>query len=256
MASLSASMGRSESFISREGATVWQYIVGALAVGYLIGSLSSARLAAALAQRPEALDGVELPVEGSSDAFRVRSQGATTVSLALGPRWGFLAMVLDMAKIAVPTYAVRLLLPAEPYYLLTAAAGMVGHIWPVYFGFRGGRGVSAVYGGLMGIDWIGIFATFLGGMFFGIVVLRDVVLAYFAAFWLLIPWLWFRTHDARFVAYAIFINIVFVLGMIPEIKQYRDFQRQGLVTDSTAVLRRTAMGRGMLRVARFFGANK
>jgi acyl phosphate:glycerol-3-phosphate acyltransferase len=236
--------------------TVWQQSLVALAFGYLVGSLSSARLVAALARQPEALTGVELPVEGSEDTFQVRSQGATTVSLSLGPRWGFLAMVLDMAKIAIPTWAVRILLPAEPYYLLTAAAGMVGHVWPIYFKFRGGRGVSAVYGGLIGIDWIGLFATFIGGMFLGIVVLRDVILAYFASFWLLIPWLWFRTQDLRFVAYAVFANIVFMLGMIPEIRQYQEFRRQGVVTDPTAVLRRTAMGRGMLRVARLFGVNR
>ncbi len=232
------------------------YMFLASVCGYLAGSVSFARLIAALARRPEALDSVELEVEGSASAFIVRSQGATTASLSLGPRWGFATMVLDMAKIAIPTLAIRFALPQEPYHLLTAAAGMAGHVWPVYHGFRGGRGMSAVYGGLWGIDWIAIFATFAGGMVLGIAVLRDVVLAYFAALWLLVPWFWFRTHDLRFVAYGVFVNIIFVLGMIPEIKQYQAFKKQGVVADPTEVLKLTAMGRGMLKIARLFGVNR
>ncbi len=34
-------------------------------------------------------------------------------------------------------------------------AGMIGHDWPVFNGFKGGRGVSSVYGALLVIDWIG-----------------------------------------------------------------------------------------------------
>jgi glycerol-3-phosphate acyltransferase PlsY len=232
------------------------YIAIACLIGYLFGSLSSARLVVALARQPKALANVEMAVEGSEDTFHVTAQGATTVSLKLGARWGFAAMLLDMAKIALPTLAVRFLLPQEPYHLLTAGLGMVGHIWPLFFGFRGGRGMSAVYGGLWGIDWIAIFATFAGGMILGIAVLRDVVLAYFAALWLLIPWFWFRTHDLRFVAYAVFVNVIFVLGMIPEIKQYRRFRQEGIVADPQVYLEQTAMGRGMLRIARLFGVNK
>ncbi|NLG28349.1 MAG: glycerol-3-phosphate acyltransferase [Chloroflexi bacterium] len=232
------------------------YVLVSCAVGYLVGSWSSTRLLARLAKRPEALEGVELGVEGSDQTFHVRSRGATTASLALGSRWGFVAMLLDMLKIALPTLAVRLLLPDEPYYLLTAALGMVGHVWPLYYRFRGGRGLSAVYGALWAIDWIAIFATFVGGMLIGIVILRDVILAYMAGLWLLIPWFWFRTHDWRFVAYAVFANIVFVLAMIPDIREYLEIKRQGTVADPAAVLGRTAMGRGMLHIARLFGVNK
>lgn len=231
---------------------MWQYIVGALALGYLSGSLSSARFVAAVARQPQALDGVQVEIGGSGEAYHVEWHAATTVSLSLGPRWGFLAMVLDMAKVALPTYAVRLLLPSQPYFLLTAAAGMVGHIWPVYFRFRGGGGATAMYGGLIGIDWIGLLVTFFGGMLLGIAVLRNVMVAYLAGFWLLIPWLWFRTQDPRFVAYAVFVNILFMVGLIPQVREYLRLRNLGIF-DQEAWLRRTAMGRGMLRVARLFG---
>ena len=232
------------------------YIVIAAIGGYLVGSISFARLVAALAGRPDALERVEMSVEGTTEPLQFSSQGATTVSLALGKRWGFVTMVLDMAKIALPTLVARLMLPQEPYHLIVAAAGMVGHIWPIYYRFRGGRGMSAMYGGMLVIDWPGIFASFVGGILLGIVVLRNGMLAYLASFWLLIPWLWFRTHDWRYVAYALFVNALFVVGMIPEIKQYKALREQGADTDPAAVLQRTAMGRGMLRIARLFGANR
>jgi glycerol-3-phosphate acyltransferase PlsY len=127
--------------------------------------------------------------------------------MRLGPKLGFITVVLDMLKIAVPTLALKLLYPGTAYFLITATAGMIGHIWPLYHRFRGGRGLSAVYGGMFVIDPIGVFVTSLGGMLLGLFVLRDMFSAYLGGPWLLIPWLWFRTHDAAYLAYAIVVNI-------------------------------------------------
>jgi len=43
-----------------------------------------------------------------------------------------------MAKVAIPTLVFKLLYPQDPYLLIAAAAGMVGHIWPVFNRFKGG----------------------------------------------------------------------------------------------------------------------
>ncbi len=225
----------------------------AAAVGYLVGSISSARIVTRLAAPDVDLAKTEFGIEGTEDKVESEIFSATTVSIHAGPRLGFLTVVLDMLKIAVPTLLFRLLHPSSPYFLLTATAGMVGHLWPLYHGFKGGRGMSAIYGGMFAIDWIGVFATSIGGMILGLFVLRDFLVAYMAGFWLLIPWLWFRTHDAAHVLYGIAVNVILLIGMIPELRQYIKIRQQGEVPDISEVMQVTAMGRGMYKIAKRFG---
>ena len=104
------------------------------------------------------------------------------------------------------------------------------------------------------IDWIAIPLTTLGGMLLGLVVFRDVLIAYMAGLWLLIPWLWFRGHDWAYLAYAVSVNIFFLVAMLPEIKQYIPLKLEGK-TDLSAALQSTDM-RHMLKVAQRFGLLK
>lgn len=181
---------------------------------------------------------------------------ATTIGRHLGARYGFLTMVLDMLKIIVPTVATKHLFPEFPYFLFVAGFGMVGHIWPVYHGFKGGRGILAVFGGMMAIDWIGAFATSIGGYLFGLVVLRDVLSAYAAPVILIIPWLWFRTHDPYYLGYAVFVNVVFGIAMIPEIRNWISLRKDPQWRDPTKVLELSGMGRGVLKAGRALGLIK
>jgi glycerol-3-phosphate acyltransferase PlsY len=174
----------------------------------------------------------------------------------VGPRFGFMTVVLDMLKIAIPTLVFKRLVPDAPYFLIAAIAGMLGHIWPVYHRFKGGRGLSAVYGGMFAIDWIGVFATSVGGMLFGLLVVRDVFVAYLAGLWFLIPWLWFRTHDLGHLAYGIAVNIIFLVAMIPEMRQMLKLKREGAQEDFSQALQFTGMGRGIYKMARRLGVLK
>jgi glycerol-3-phosphate acyltransferase PlsY len=152
-----------------------------------------------------------------------------------------------MLKAALPTLAFKLLFPSQPYFLVAALAEMAGHNWPVFHRFKGGRGVSSVYGSLLVIDAIGAFAVAFGGMVLGLVIIKDFIVAYLGGLWLLIPWLWWRTGDPAYVAYAIGANILFVLGMIPDLKQYMRFKGQGKA-DLRTVANTTPMGRGMMKM--------
>jgi glycerol-3-phosphate acyltransferase PlsY len=225
----------------------------AVALGYLIGSISSARIVSRFAAPSVDITKTEFGIEGSEDKVRSELVSATAVSIHAGARLGFLTVVLDMLKIAIPTLLFKRLHPEAPYSLITATTGMLGHIWPLYHRFKGGRGMSAVYGGMFAIDWIGVFATSLGGMVFGLFILRDFLVAYMAGFWFLIPWLWFRTHDVAHLLYAIAVNVILTVGMIPEVKQYIKLRRQGKVGDVSEVMQLTAMGRGMYKIAKRFG---
>jgi glycerol-3-phosphate acyltransferase PlsY len=225
-------------------------------LGYLMGSISSARIVRRFGAPQVDLSKTEIGIPGSEDMVTLEVYSATTISSQAGPKLGFATVVLDMLKIALPTLLVRRAYADAPYYLLTAIAGMVGHIWPLYHGFKGGRGMSAVYGGMFAIDWIGVFATSLSGMLFGLVIVRDFVVAYMAGFWFLIPWMWLRTHDAAHVLYAVAANVILLLAMVPEIRLYLGLRREGKAADLSQAMQVTAMGRGMYKMAKRFGLFK
>ena len=227
----------------------------AAAVGYLCGAISFARLVSKIVAPQKDITSTEIGIASTEEKVIMSAVSATTVSVHLGSKFGFMTVVLDMLKIAIPTLVFKHRY-AESYFLISAAAGMVGHIWPVYHGFQGGRGLSAVYGGMFAIDLIGVFATSIGGMLLGLVVIRDVLVAYVGGLWLLIPWLWFRTHDVAHVIYAVAVNIIFLLAMIPEMKQYLRLRREGKGDDLAEVMQLTGMGRGIYKMAKRFGVIK
>ena len=132
----------------------------ASAVGYFIGAVSSARIITGLFGRGQkALEKTELSLDGSDKKMVLKTVSASSVSVQIGARYGFMTYVLDVIKVFVPVMAFKQIYPDQPYFLFTAMAALVGHIWPVYYRFKGGRGISAIYGTLFAIDWIGVFAT-------------------------------------------------------------------------------------------------
>lgn len=74
----------------------------------------------------------------------------------------------------------------------------------------------------------------------GLLVFRDVLVAYMSGLWLMIPWLWFRTHDWAHLAYALAINVFFMVAMLPELRQYIPLKRTGRA-DFSAALQSTDM---------------
>jgi glycerol-3-phosphate acyltransferase PlsY len=232
-------------------------IAAAALFGYLTGSISSGRLIWKIVapQKPIPKQ-TAFRLEGSDDELVTDLTSATTISHHLGARYGFIAFVLDVLKVFLSALAVKCAWTEEPYYLITAATGVIGHIWPVYYRFRGGRGISAIYGGIFLIDWVAVFATSLLGMVFGLLLMRNMMVAYMAGVWFLIPWLWFRTHDTPTAIYAAAVNIVFLIAMIPEIKKWVRITREGKWSETANVMQLTGMGRGILKMSKKLGIYK
>jgi len=103
-------------------------------VAYLLGSVSFAVLLVRFAT------GRDIRSEGSGNA------GATNVLRSHGKALGLAVAALDIAKGAAAVLLMRLV-TADPRY--TAAAGfaaVLGHVFPVFYGFRGGKGVATAVG--------------------------------------------------------------------------------------------------------------
>lgn len=233
----------------------WSVALLAAAVGYLLGSISWARVIMRFAAPEEELTGMELDT-GSPEAFHVSTVGGTAISVKLGAKYGGLTAILDILKALLPTVAFRLAYPDQPYHLLTATLALVGHNWPLYHGFKGGRGLSPMLGGFFAVDWLGTLLTNVVAMILGLGVLRSVLVTYTAGTWLMVPWLWFRTNDWRYVVYALVVNLLFVVAMIPEVRMMRDRRRRGVQGDFAGSMEAIPMGRMIKQVGARLGLYK
>jgi glycerol-3-phosphate acyltransferase PlsY len=209
--------------------------------GYLIGSFSFARLLVRIRAPGADVSRIEHDVEGSGEVFESRSISATAVRFQMGTRYGCLVAILDILKALVPTLLFKLWQPDAPYYLITATMTIIGHNYPLYYGFKGGRGLATVYGGILVLDWVGVLVTNTIGMLVG-GLLGQVLLMRWIGLVLMIPWIWFRTHDAAKLAYVLIANALFWFAMLPELKQYFRLRREGELPDEQEVAEFMGMG--------------
>jgi glycerol-3-phosphate acyltransferase PlsY len=106
-------------------------------VGYLLGSLSFAVLLVRLKT------GRDIRTVGSGNA------GATNVLRAHGKGLALSVAALDIAKGAAAVLLARLV-TADPRYAAAAGfAAILGHVFPLYYGFRGGKGVATAVGAFL-----------------------------------------------------------------------------------------------------------
>jgi glycerol-3-phosphate acyltransferase PlsY len=108
--------------------------------GYLTGSLSFAIIVAKA-------KGVDIRTVGSGNP------GATNVKRALGKGAGNLVFLLDFLKGFLPALLPFLLLEsnAVPVSICCLLSAILGHSFPLYYGFKGGKGVATTMGGLLAL---------------------------------------------------------------------------------------------------------
>jgi acyl phosphate:glycerol-3-phosphate acyltransferase len=160
----------------------------ALLGGYLIGSLSFA----VIVSRAMRLDdprtyGSRNP--GATNVLRSGSKPAAIVTLALDALKGFVAVLL------ATWIGRRFGLSGDALDWSAALAGLgafLGHVWPLYFRFQGGKGVATAAGVLFGLNpWLGLatVATWIiVAAFFRYSSLASLVSALFAPFYQLLIW--------------------------------------------------------------------
>lgn len=224
----------------------------------MFGSISFARIITKIWSGKDVAD-FEIPVQGTNDSYKVISIGANSVSSVLGPKIGMLVSVLDILKVLIPVLICKLLFVNQPIYpLAVSIGGIVGHIWPIYHRFHGGSGFSAIIGGLLVIDPLSILFTSIAGIVLGILVFRNMVVATLSWLWLLIPWFWWRFDGQPiYVIYAVLLNILFIMAMIPEIKTGLKYHREGKTAEyELGSLSSHPMGRGFIKMARSVGFMK
>lgn len=201
-------------------------ITFAALISYLLGSISFARVIAGLTAPGKDFQHIKIEIPGHNDYMESDVISATTVRMNVGPKWGCLVSILDMVKSALPMLAFKIWQPDQPYYLIAGVMAVVGHIWPVYYRFKGGRGLSPVLGNFLVLDWLGVLVTNLAGFLLGLRP-SNIMVVTSAGIVLMIPWTWFRTHDSLQLIFVILCTSLYYYSMIPEWKEYARLRRQG-----------------------------
>jgi glycerol-3-phosphate acyltransferase PlsY len=157
---------------------------GLIALGsYLIGSVSFAIVVSRLLGLPDPR-GYGSKNPGATNVLRTGSRLAAALTLAGDAGKGALAVALAVLWTGQPP-AAGLDAP------IAGACAFLGHVYPVFHGFRGGKGVATAAGVLLALDpWLGLgvlasFAAIIA--FFRVVSLASILAALFApcwAFWL------------------------------------------------------------------------
>ncbi|MCL2459078.1 MAG: glycerol-3-phosphate 1-O-acyltransferase PlsY [Desulfobulbus sp.] len=118
-------------FFTASACIIVSYLIGAIPFGLLLSRSS----------------GIDIRAQGSKNI------GATNVARLLGKKMGALTLACDMLKGFLPMFAASLLPRTDPKHdllvALCGAATVLGHMFPVYLRFKGGKGVATALGAFL-----------------------------------------------------------------------------------------------------------
>ena len=172
-------------------------IIGFALFGYLLGSVSTAIITCKIMSLPDPR------TVGSNNP------GATNVLRAGGKKAAIITLLGDMLKGLIPVLiALQLELP-ETVIAATGLAAFLGHLFPVYYRFKGGKGVATIIGVLLGTHWM------LGLGTIGIWLLMAAVFRYSSLSALVAasssPVLaWFITQSAMITGCVLFMAVLLI----------------------------------------------
>jgi glycerol-3-phosphate acyltransferase PlsY len=189
---------------------VMSYLLGAIPVGYLIYKIKK---------------GGDIRDEGSGNV------GGTNVTRTAGAAAGTITVVLDAIKGFIPVLALYYLFPRDLILLVfVGAAPILGHDFPVYLKFKGGKGISTSFGVIIGLCsfpfngtsvWLRILPIFI--IFFTWVIVflasRIVSLGSLIAAALSGPAFYFTKHTIHAVIVGVFIFALTAIAHRDNIKR-------------------------------------
>ena len=127
-------------FVKKERMALYNLIpiILLVVVCYFIGNISPAILIGRM-------KGIDIRKEGSGNA------GTTNVLRVLGKKYAVATLLIDILK-GVVAVAIGRYIGNQNIALACGIAALVGHIWPIVFGFRGGKGIATAFGVLVTLE--------------------------------------------------------------------------------------------------------
>lgn len=175
-------------------------------LAYLIGSLSPSALIARIKHK-------NLKKEGTGNL------GATNTTLVFGKALGFLVMVLDIFKgflaVKISTWIVP---EVEWFAMLVGFFAIIGHCFPFYLRFKGGKGLAAFGGVILAYNPLFFLFVLITGVVFVLIANSGVVLTYYAA--VLFPvYVAVTSKSIPTVAVCVAVSLFMMIIFIPNLKK-------------------------------------
>ena len=164
-------------------------------LAYLIGSFSTAIATCKIM-------GIEDPRKTGSN-----NPGATNVLRHGGKKAAIITLIGDMLKGLIPVLLVLQFQADSLTIALVALFALMGHIFPVYYGFKGGKGVATYYGAVLGINWqVGLIA--LGLWLMVAALLKISSLSALVSIFLTPLVLWYFTQSVELATAVTLMSII------------------------------------------------
>jgi len=164
---------------------------------YLVGSLSAAIITCRLMGLPDPR------TQGSNNP------GATNVLRVGGRKAAAFTLLGDAIKGVIPVLVAQWMEAPSHILALVALAAFLGHLYPVFFGFRGGKGVATAFGVLIALVWpvgLAVLGTWLLlTKLFKISSLSALIAAVLLPFYM-----WLLAPQPGFIALAIVLSIMLI----------------------------------------------
>ena len=128
------------------GGNIWLWVLS-LVIAYLLGNISPSTLLAKA-------KGIDIHKEGSGNA------GTTNALRVMGKKAGVITLVVDVLKGTVAVL-IGFLLAGSAGEAWCVLAVFCGHVWPVFYKFKGGKGVATAFGALLGLNPLMALLTLL-----------------------------------------------------------------------------------------------
>ncbi len=174
---------------------------------YVVGSINAGLILSYL-------QGLDIRTKGSGNA------GATNVLRVIGIKSGITVFIIDCLKGVLAIYGTALLLSntdqsliftKEIYFYTASLASVVGHSYPVWFSFRGGKGAATGLGNILYIYpslTIGPLLVFIATLVLSKYVGLSTIFAFFSLS--LFAYFWIGIEDIEFLTY-LFLLFLFIL---------------------------------------------
>jgi glycerol-3-phosphate acyltransferase PlsY len=181
-----------------------------IVLGYVLGSIPFGLVAGYLWL------GRDIRASGSGKT------GTTNVLRTAGPVAALSVMAADILKGTAPAIVGRVVFDDPVVAACGAGAAVAGHVWPIFAGFRGGRGVATAFGGILGLTpLLALTFPIVGALLllpWRILSIMSVVGTPISAALVVIAWLAGWEHGA-YAAYAVFAAALILYTHIPNIRR-------------------------------------
>lgn len=162
--------------------TIAAYIIGSIPTAYWVGKI---------------FFHTDIRQQGS------KNMGASNTFRVLGPLWGLIVLIIDLSKGIAAVQLARFIQPTDWlgnehsfWQLLLGLLAVLGHVFPIFAGFRGGKGVAVLFGMAIAIQpWVALIS--IGAFVFVVVLTKYISLGSVIAVLVFMGCVWFAINESN-----------------------------------------------------------